>query len=34
MFDLVVSIFGTMFASKPFDVAKEMAGQAFARKRC
>ena len=24
MFDLVVSIFGAMFASKPFDVAKEM----------
>jgi ubiquinone/menaquinone biosynthesis C-methylase UbiE len=23
-FDLVVSIFGTMFAPKPFDVAKEM----------
>src|SRR5205807_4425436 len=24
MFDLVVSIFGAMFAPKPFDVAKEM----------
>src|SRR5205814_1412285 len=24
-FDLVVSIFGAMFAPKPFDVAKEMA---------
>jgi ubiquinone/menaquinone biosynthesis C-methylase UbiE len=25
-FDLVVSIFGAMFAPRPFDVAKEMAG--------
>ena len=25
-FDLVISIFGAMFALKPFDVAKEMGG--------
>ncbi len=33
-FDLVVSIFGVMFAPKPFDVAREMVGDKARRPDC